>query len=183
MEGPSAGDDLFFLTGTARFKVIRKIGSGAMGTVYEAIDPQQGVRVAIKTLNVDDPEHLLRLKREFRSVQDISSPHLVRYNELVEDRGRWFFTMDLIEGASFLEYVWWLDAERDSAALASRPTVIAGSPARVAFHDGLSTATPGVRYHEPRLRSALIQLGRGLSTLHSHGMVHRDIKPSNVLVT
>jgi serine/threonine protein kinase len=64
--------------GTERFQVIRQLGAGGMGVVYEAVDRTHGTRVALKTLRSPSPELLLRLKREFRSLQDISSPHLVR---------------------------------------------------------------------------------------------------------
>ncbi len=62
-------DGLVPFIGTARFKIIRKLGSGGMGTVYEALDQAHDTRIAIKTFNLRDPEYLLRLKREFRSVQ------------------------------------------------------------------------------------------------------------------
>ena len=91
--------------GTARFEVIRKIGEGGMGVVYEAHDRQGDTRVALKVLRHLDAEGVFRFKNEFRALQDISHPGLVSLGELFEDEGRWFFTMELVEGQDFLEYV------------------------------------------------------------------------------
>ncbi len=104
----TVGDaDLPFLRfgGNDRFEVIRKLGEGAMGVVYEALDREQNIHVALKTLRSTSAEHLFRLKREFRSVRDLQHPNLVQLGELIEDDGRWFFTMELVDGVDFLSYV------------------------------------------------------------------------------
>jgi len=88
-----------------RFEIVRCIGIGGMGVVYEALDRTHCTRVALKTLRTTDPDALRRLKREFREVRDIHHPNLVRLGELVEEGGVWFFTMELVDGLPFLEYV------------------------------------------------------------------------------
>jgi hypothetical protein len=90
---------------TARFQVLRRLGSGGMGVVYAALDRERGVEVALKTLRLTGPESVLRLKNEFRSLLDIEHPNLVGLGELFFEAEQWFFTMDLIEGRDFLEYV------------------------------------------------------------------------------
>ncbi len=53
--------------GTKRFLILRRIGAGGMGVVYEAHDQQRDERVALKTLARVSPELLYYLKQEFRS--------------------------------------------------------------------------------------------------------------------
>src|SRR5689334_9085140 len=90
---------------TRRFEVIRVLGTGGMGVVYEAFDRESQSRVALKTLRNLDADALLRFKREFRALQDIQHPNLVSLGELLEENGQIFFTMELVEGVDFIEYV------------------------------------------------------------------------------
>ena len=52
-----------------------------------------------------DAERLHRFRREFRSLSDINHPNLVGMQTLEVDGGQWFFTMDLIDGVDFIDYV------------------------------------------------------------------------------
>lgn len=76
-----------------------------MGVVYEAFDTEQNARIAIKTLRAVSHEDASRLKREFRALQDLRHPNLVTLGELIEEGGTLFFTMELVVGCHFLEYV------------------------------------------------------------------------------
>jgi serine/threonine protein kinase len=91
--------------GTERYAVVRSIGTGGMGVVFEALDRETRARVALKTLTSLTAEQLLRFKREFRSLQGLAHPNLVQLHELVEHRGQWFFAMELVEGVDFLSWV------------------------------------------------------------------------------
>jgi tetratricopeptide (TPR) repeat protein len=90
---------------SARFDVVRRAGEGGMGLVCEAWDKQRSVRVALKTLTGFTADALYLFKNEFRSLTNISHPNLVPLYELFSEGGRWFFSMEYIEGAHFLEYV------------------------------------------------------------------------------
>src|ERR1700684_385767 len=90
--------------GGGRFEVLSRIGEGGAGVVYAVKDRQSDSRLALKTVR-GGPEELASLKREFRAVQDITHPNLVRLDELYEDEGVWFFTMELIDGKDWLSYV------------------------------------------------------------------------------
>src|SRR5215469_6799807 len=91
--------------GTERFRVISCLGEGGMGVVYEAEDVIWGSRVALKTLRGFSVDALFRFKNEFRALAGIQHPNLIRLYELFEDRGQWFFSMELVEGTDFLSYV------------------------------------------------------------------------------
>ena len=88
--------------GTERFSLRRKLGAGGMGVVYEAIDRLTNKPVALKTLNRAEPEHIYRLKREFRELADVSHPNLAALYELMSSGRHWFFTMNSYKGPSSL---------------------------------------------------------------------------------
>ncbi len=87
-----------------RFRVIRRVGAGGSGVVYEAYDREQGARVALKTLFLPSAEALLRFKNEFRSLQDLHHPNLVSLGELFESSGSWFFSMEFVEGIDLVRF-------------------------------------------------------------------------------
>jgi eukaryotic-like serine/threonine-protein kinase len=180
--------------GTARYEVLRCIGKGGMGLVYEAFDRERQQRVALKTLLNSSPAALYLFKQEFRTLADVHHRNLVRLYELVvgED-GRVFFTMELVSGTDFLTYVQKVEEPGPPADAASGPR---DEPtrreqwaddseqrikrARRVPDDGALRATPS---DIERLRPALGQLVEAVRALHAAGKLHRDIKPSNVRVT
>ena len=91
--------------GNDRFAVTRRIGQGAMGVVYEVHDHLRQMPVALKTVRSGDPNALYRFKREFRSLSNITHRNLATLYELFADATPWFFTMELVNGVTFLEYV------------------------------------------------------------------------------
>ncbi|HUY35547.1 MAG TPA: protein kinase [Pirellulales bacterium] len=183
--------------GTNRFEVIRRIGAGGMGVVYQALDRERDTHVALKFLPKADPSGLLRFKQEFRTLADVTHPNLAALFELFVDRDQWFFTMELVDGVDFFSYVRHAPpAPRPVGATDVRlPTTCEATP-NIIEGDTCDDRTLGdeeqagqrvrsglTEWQVNRLRSALRQLVDGLQRLHGAGILHRDIKPSNVLVT
>lgn len=93
------------LADLARFEVLGPLGSGGVGLVYEARDRESGDIVAIKTLHDVTPDSLYRLKREFRMLQGLEHPNLCQHYELFEHAGRWFISMERVQGVELLAHV------------------------------------------------------------------------------
>ncbi|MCA9684741.1 MAG: serine/threonine-protein kinase PknK, partial [Myxococcales bacterium] len=143
---PGEGADL------GGYRVLRRLGAGGMGQVFAAEDGE-GQVVALKQLGLTDATHLVRFKREFRALADLSHPNLVRLGELVVlSSGLAFFTMELVEGQQLVRWV------RQATPAGTAPNL-------------------------HRLGHALRQLVEGVDHLHRHGRLHRDLKPSNVFVS
>jgi serine/threonine protein kinase len=180
--------------GTARYRVIRSLGRGGMGAVYEAWDGERGQSVALKTLLRVTPATLYLFKQEFRTLADVSHRNLVRLRELVvSESGQVFFSMELVRGTDFLAHVHKPDGSPrpapDAVPTRSQPRRGAGgvhTPSR-SFDPADGSRRGRERRQSPadldRLRPALRQLVEGLMALHAAHKLHRDIKPSNVLVT
>ncbi len=102
---PLKKNPLDTFAGTQRFAIRRRLGAGGMGVVYEAFDRERGERVALKTILRLDASTLYRFKNEFRALADLTHRGLVRLYELFSEGNDWFFTMELVEGVDFLEFV------------------------------------------------------------------------------
>ena len=194
--------------GTKRFRIRRRLGSGGMGIVYEAHDLETDKVVALKTLTRAEASNISRFKQEFRSLAGVSHPNLVGLYEFMADGQYWFFTMELVNGVNFLEYVrpgyHARHGEGTNTATLRKGTVRAGHEmladyeadtreldkitvepfeAEAGDHYPVESSLSRSRLDLVRLRHAIRQLAEGLHALHETGKLHRDIKPSNVLVT
>jgi serine/threonine protein kinase len=164
-----------------RYTIVRPLGEGGMGLVYEAFDAERQAHVALKTMRSLDGAALVRFKQEFRAAQEARHPNLVELGELVFEDGRWFLTMELVEGCDFLEYVRPGYASKVSVSPVDETEVDTSSSS------GGGGAAPrevaaGI-CDVSRLRDAVRQLASGLGALHAARCVHRDVKPSNIRVT
>jgi len=193
--------------GTERFKIRRRLGSGGMGVVYEAHDRETDKVVALKALTQTEATHISRFRNEFRSLADVSHPNLVTLYEFMSDGDYWFFTMELVRGVNFLQYVRpgynphrshfsmtptliqsLGESNQELEPLVDYEAVTQQLDAATADSGEELSATPvdlsGTSTLDlDRLGNALRQLAEGLHGLHETGKLHRDIKPSNVLVS
>lgn len=172
--------------GNRRFKLLRRLGAGGMGVVYEALDQQRDARVALKTLRETDADLLYRLKREFRGLRDLVHRNLVALDELFEEDGHWFFTMELLDGEDLCAYFHRI-ARAAAQAYEHLPTEPGRGP--VPLPSALEATWPGAMAAEAgaappsvvdfdRVREVFGQVAEGLLAIHEAGKIHRDIKPS-----
>ncbi|MBI1304510.1 MAG: protein kinase [Phycisphaera sp.] len=150
----------------AGYRLVRVVARGAQGTVYEAIEPRTGRRVAIKRLMRGDaalgdgpaePTHAISLEdtrfaRETSVLAALAHPNIVSLLSAPESDGARLLVMEWIEGESFDR---WADAVWSTRGR----------------DDALETIV-----------RALVDAARAISVAHAIGIVHRDIKPTNILV-
>ncbi len=135
-----------------RFDILDKLGEGAMGTVYRALDPLIERTVAIKTIPLNLPEEEKRLfedrfLREAKSAGRLSHPNIVTIYDVGETDDFAYIAMEYLDGPSLREIL------REHGPL----------PLELALETAL-------------------QMADALAFAHDHGVVHRDIKPPNVIV-
>ena len=147
-----------------RYVIVERLGSGGMGAVYTAYDPELDRRVALKVLHPrraargDGSTGRMRLLREAQAIAKVSHPNVV----VVYDAGvaeidgdeQVFLAMERIEGQTLRE---WMSAAHDTDG----------------WRSGKRTA---------EILDVLRQAARGLAAAHEVGIVHRDFKPDNVLI-
>ncbi|MBV9125027.1 MAG: protein kinase, partial [Planctomycetes bacterium] len=136
------------------FRIVREIGRGGMGVVYEAEQLSLKRRVALKVLRfgaVADAEVLQRFQREAQTVAHLHHTNIVPIFAVGCEQGVHYYAMQFIEGRS-------LAAVLTEAQLASRPLA-----AKEVARWGLQAA-------------------EALAYAHQRGVIHRDIKPSNLLL-
>ncbi|HEY5926231.1 MAG TPA: AAA family ATPase [Kofleriaceae bacterium] len=174
-----------------RFSLVRQLGEGGFGIVYEAVDTKFGGRVAVKLLRSEHAAAIPRFKREFRSLVDVQHANLVRLFELASQDGKLYFSMELVDGVDFLAYVTsspgMITRTMTHDATVARTMTADATFARTKTADGTYSVGP-VRPRErrpavpDRLRAALVQVVEAVQALHDARKLHCDIKPTNVLV-
>ena len=137
------------------YRIIRMLGAGGMGAVYEAEHVSLGVTRALKVFSTESkhPEFLRkRFVAEGRILADLQHPRIVRVYNLVvdEDSGMAYFEMDLV-----------LSPSGEPCTLADR------------LQDGVS---------EEEIVGWFKDICEGLAYIHSQGVVHRDISLDNILI-
>ena len=154
--------------GTERYALKEAIGHGSFGVVYRAFDKVRREPVALKLLRNLDPERLLAFKREFRSLADVTHPNVVSLYELFSNDDDWFFTMELIEGVSFLQHV--APTLTPEAARRAMATTKPPDPSSQSDEAPVSRQRPTThRFDRARIHDSFAQLVDGTHALHLSG--------------
>jgi len=86
-----------------RFRIDTLLGIGGFGFVYRAHDLSLDIDVALKLLRPElarRPESFERFRHELLLARQVSSPHVVRIHDIAQHGGRWFISMDFVDGES-----------------------------------------------------------------------------------
>jgi eukaryotic-like serine/threonine-protein kinase len=128
---------------TERFEIISELGAGAMGVVYEVLDCQNNIIVALKTLKGLDGRRLFRFKQEFRAMTELNHPNLIQLHELFADGDLWYFTMEYVPGMTFMEYLG--DESQSSIVTQTESDIqadVSDEIATVDYHESSENETP-----------------------------------------
>lgn len=91
-----------------RYQVLKELGRGGMGIVFQAHDKRLNEQVAIKILSPllsNDTEALERLKREVSAARRITHPNIIRIHDISEAKGLHFVSMEFFHGENLKEYI------------------------------------------------------------------------------
>jgi serine/threonine protein kinase/WD40 repeat protein len=174
------------------FRIVRELGHGGMGTVYEAEQLSMGRHVALKVLPfvaLWQHKSLQRFRNEVRAAAALDHPHIVAVYFIGEERGVHFFAMQLIRGQSLADMIAQLRSlEQGNSPNSNAPTndssVNALSSTKHIEQARISTAADSWQAAE-HFRTAArlgIQAAEALQHAHDLGVLHRDIKPSNLML-
>jgi tetratricopeptide (TPR) repeat protein len=204
--GAPAGGEFTASRELGDFRLIREVGRGGMGIVYEAEQVSLGRRVALKVLPFAatmDPRHLQRFKNESQAAAQLHHTNIVPVYSVGCERGVHFYAMQFIEGHSLADVIAELRGQAGDAATKPQPSPSPPVEATVDAPAGQvippDSANGEVRQTKPiaalsTVRSAKdatyfravaelgIQAAEALDFAHEHGIIHRDIKPANLLL-
>jgi serine/threonine protein kinase/Flp pilus assembly protein TadD len=137
----------------SRYIIIKQLGVGGMGAVYQAWDGELGVAVALKVIRPEvtrDPLAAQDIERRFKQelllARQVTHKNVVRIHDLGEIDGIKYITMPYIEGQD------------------------------------LATVLRDERLSVQRVMALARQIAAGLQAAHEAGVVHRDLKPANVMI-
>lgn len=172
------------------YRLLREIGRGGMGVVYEAWQVSLDRRVALKVLPfaaVLDTKYIARFQNEVRAAAQLQHPHIVPVYGVGCDRGVHYYSMQFIDGQPLDQAIREL---RGAGVPSTVPTAQqkTGAPEPKAPKAAASTLRQSTirsstgKAHVRNTVQLAVQAAEALQHAHDFGIVHRDIKPSNLLV-
>ena len=142
------------LKSLGRYQIRGVLGQGAMGLVYDGLDPKLNRRVAIKTILTrklsPDAARMatVRFEREVKAVARLNHPNVVQVYDFATEGDLAYIVMEFVQGKELKDF---LDANE--------------------------------RFDLKRIFSVMAELLSALDFAHEAGIIHRDVKPANVMVT
>ncbi|MCZ6688774.1 MAG: tetratricopeptide repeat protein [Planctomycetota bacterium] len=174
-------------TQIGEYQVLREIGRGGMGVVYEALQIPMRRRVALKVLYPSitrTPRAVKRFQREARAAGMLQHTNIVPVHAIGEDKGVWFYSMELVSGRPLNEVI---DQIRAVGGLngGNRASLISSTAHQ---QEGGTAPTKarktsvGDRSYYIRLAEMFAGVADALQTAHDQKITHRDVKPSNLIL-
>jgi len=135
-----------------KYEILRLIGEGGMGAVFEARHVEVRRRVALKLLNpyfAQDPQVLARFKREARATGEIGHENIIEIYDIAKDpaSGATYLVLELLKGRTLLDLI------QEKGGLSVKESV-----------------------------DIMLQVLSALHASHALGIIHRDLKPENIFL-
>jgi eukaryotic-like serine/threonine-protein kinase len=173
------------------FEIVRELGRGGMGVVYEAVQTSLGRRVALKVLGAGlglTPRAVDRFRREAAAAAKLHHSNIVPVYATGEQEGTHFYAMELIDGPSLDAVVRQLRSQANQRADSLSPEL--GKTSAYTPPDPLSTASStrvsaggSSADRFDRVAAMIAAVADALHHAHQQGVTHRDIKPSNLMLS
>lgn len=138
-----------------RYHIKKRLGSGNMGEVYQALDLEHGRLVAIKRIHphlVSDVDAIQRFQREAKALSRLNHPGIVKFHDFYVAGGAYFIVINYLDGQT-------LEEKLEEAK------------------------TKGKLLPLEEIKTIVLQLCDALAYAHWRGIVHRDLKPANVMIS
>jgi serine/threonine protein kinase len=157
-------------TRLGEFRILRLLGRGGMGSVYEAVQESLGRVVALKVLEQTATSYVERFQREARIASKLHHTNIIPVYGVGEAAGQCFYAMQAIVGQS-------LDGVLKQVRL------LRGGGAKSDDSDASSTLTAaGPDAYPRRVAQLMQQVAEAVEYAHQQGVLHRDLKPANFML-
>lgn len=174
------------------FRLLREVGRGGMGVVYEAVQRSLRRRVALKVLpfaSAIDERLLQRFQAEAMVAAHVQHEQIVPVHAVGCERGVHYYAMQFIDGQSLADLIRDLRLLPPNQELGADPATAAGPPEMRSGGEATKAVTSLARERDSdrrrwfdRVASIGRQAALALDHAHRAGIVHRDVKPGNLLL-
>lgn len=178
----STGSSLSQKSRVGDYQVIRKIGQGGMGVVYEAQQESLGRRVALKVLPSQisrDEKFIERFKREARAAAKLHHTNIVPVFEVGQEGETLYYAMQFIEGQALDEIQKEISRLRQQGSSTSQTAISK-------FVSGSEVSNGSAGQREQAYFHSVAKLGASIADAlgyaHDRSIIHRDVKPSNLIL-
>ena len=136
------------------FKIIKKVGSGAFGSVYKVLDSNDNKIYAIKRVELNDEnrENIKVVQNETKILKEIKSYNVVRYIGCFMEEDSFNIIMEFCEYNDLRSYI-------------------------------NNFKKQNKKIPESIIRNIIIELSNGIKEIHSKNVIHRDLKPENIFIS